>query len=201
MLFLPGNGADAVLFTQGKLVEPGEILYGDCDLVRAALEGHPVDHIHGVVEKMGIDLGLEGIKFRDTQVLRGLGLLFHELVHFPGHVVVGIDEVADLVVGGGTVHRNRRSLADGPHPRDNRRNPVGDGAGKEHGQEKGQHHDSEIDHNKLDGTITGALDETFTAGDLGEFTITEADDGGTEIILGAPLEFNPENIEEMAKLY
>ena len=53
----------------------------------------------------------------------------------------------------------------------------------------------------VDGTITGALDETFTAGDLGEFTITEADDGGTEIVLGAPLEFNPENIEEMAKLY
>ncbi|MDO4339945.1 MAG: substrate-binding domain-containing protein [Eubacteriales bacterium] len=49
--------------------------------------------------------------------------------------------------------------------------------------------------------ITGALDETFTAGDLGEFTITEADDGGTEIVLGAPLEFNSENIEEMAELY
>lgn len=49
--------------------------------------------------------------------------------------------------------------------------------------------------------ITGALDETFTAGDLGEFTITTADDGGTEIVLGLPLEFNEENIEEMAKLY
>ena len=49
--------------------------------------------------------------------------------------------------------------------------------------------------------ITGALDETFTAGDLGDFTITEADDGGTEIVLGAPMEFNSENIEEMAKLY
>ena len=49
--------------------------------------------------------------------------------------------------------------------------------------------------------ITGALDETFTAGDLGEYTITAADDGGTEIVLGLPLQFNPENIEEMAKLY
>ena len=51
------------------------------------------------------------------------------------------------------------------------------------------------------GDITGALDETFTAGDLGEYTITEADDGGTEIVLGQPLEFNSDNIEEMAKLY
>ena len=49
--------------------------------------------------------------------------------------------------------------------------------------------------------ITGALDETFTAGDLGDYTITQADDGGTEIVLGLPLEFNEENIEEMAKLY
>ena len=49
--------------------------------------------------------------------------------------------------------------------------------------------------------ITGALDETFTAGDLGEYTITAADDGGTEIVLGLPLQFNSENIEEMAKLY
>lgn len=53
----------------------------------------------------------------------------------------------------------------------------------------------------VNGDITGAADETFTAGDMGEFTITEASDGGTEIVLGDPLEFNPENIEEMAKLY
>ena len=49
--------------------------------------------------------------------------------------------------------------------------------------------------------ITGELGETFTAGDLGDYEITEADDGGTEIVLGLPLEFNSENIEEMAKLY
>ncbi len=52
-----------------------------------------------------------------------------------------------------------------------------------------------------DGEITGAEGETFTAGDLGEYTITAADDGGTEVVLGLPLEFNPENIEEMAELY
>lgn len=52
----------------------------------------------------------------------------------------------------------------------------------------------------INGDITGALDETFTAGDV-EYTITEADDGGTEVVLGEPLQFNSENIEEMAKLY
>ena len=36
----------------------------------------------------------------------------------------------------------------------------------------------------INGDITGALDETFTAGDLGDYAITEADDGGTEIVLG-----------------
>ena len=49
--------------------------------------------------------------------------------------------------------------------------------------------------------ITGAVDETFTAGDLGDYTITDADDGGTEVVLGAPLKFDTSNIEEMAKLY
>ena len=34
------------------------------------------------------------------------------------------------------------------------------------------------------------IDETFTAGDLGDYTITEADDGGTEVVLGAPLKFD-----------
>lgn len=51
------------------------------------------------------------------------------------------------------------------------------------------------------GEITGAEGETFTAGDLGDFTITEAEDGGTEVVLGEPLQFNAENIEEYAKLY
>ncbi|MBO7711057.1 MAG: substrate-binding domain-containing protein [Lachnospiraceae bacterium] len=53
----------------------------------------------------------------------------------------------------------------------------------------------------VNGDITGALDETFTAGDLGDYTITEADDGGTEVVLGLPFEFNGDNVEEMAKLY
>ena len=53
----------------------------------------------------------------------------------------------------------------------------------------------------INGDITGAEGETFTAGDMGEYTITVADDGGTEIVLGQPLEFNPDNVAEMAELY
>ena len=49
--------------------------------------------------------------------------------------------------------------------------------------------------------ITGAKDDKFTAGDLGDYTITEADDGGTEIVLGEPLQFTPENVADYAKLY
>ena len=51
------------------------------------------------------------------------------------------------------------------------------------------------------GDITGAEDETFTAGDMGEFTITKADDDGTEIVLGEPLQFTPDNVADYAKLY
>lgn len=53
----------------------------------------------------------------------------------------------------------------------------------------------------INGDITGAKDDAFTAGDLGDYTITDADDGGTEVVLGAPLKFDTSNIEEMAKLY
>ena len=53
----------------------------------------------------------------------------------------------------------------------------------------------------INGDITGAKDDKFTAGDLGDYTVTDADDGGTEVVLGVPLKFDTSNIEEMAKLY
>ena len=53
----------------------------------------------------------------------------------------------------------------------------------------------------INGTITGAEGETFTVEGLGDFAVTAADDGGTEIVQGLPLQFNSDNIEEMAKLY
>ena len=46
----------------------------------------------------------------------------------------------------------------------------------------------------INGDITGAKDDKFTAGDLGDYTITDADDGGTEVVLGAPLKFDTINI-------
>ena len=53
----------------------------------------------------------------------------------------------------------------------------------------------------INGDITGAEGETFSVEGLGDFSITAADDGGTEIVQGLPLQFNADNIEEMAKLY
>ena len=53
----------------------------------------------------------------------------------------------------------------------------------------------------VNGDITGAEGETFSVEGLGDFSITAADDGGTEIVQGLPLQFNADNIEEMAKLY
>lgn len=51
------------------------------------------------------------------------------------------------------------------------------------------------------GTITGAVGETFRAGDMGEYTITQADDGGTEVIVGPPLRFDSDNIDEWKDVY
>lgn len=53
----------------------------------------------------------------------------------------------------------------------------------------------------VDGSITGAVGETFVAGDLGEYTITEAADGGTEVVLGPPFAFTPDNIAEWKDVY
>jgi rhamnose transport system substrate-binding protein len=53
----------------------------------------------------------------------------------------------------------------------------------------------------VDGDITGAAGETFTAGRLGEFEIVPAGDGGTEILLGAPFRFDPSNIDEWKDVY
>ena len=43
-------------------------------------------------------------------------------------------------------------------------------------------------------TITGKTGDKFTAGTLGEKTVTDAADGGTEVMLGDPFKFDPENI-------
>ncbi|MFP4303192.1 MAG: rhamnose ABC transporter substrate-binding protein [Spirochaetaceae bacterium] len=53
----------------------------------------------------------------------------------------------------------------------------------------------------VSGEITGAEGETFEAGELGEFEVVEASDGGTEILLGAPFRFDPDNIDEWKDVY
>ena len=52
-----------------------------------------------------------------------------------------------------------------------------------------------------DGDISGEAGETFSAGRLGEFEIVEAGDGGTEVLLGAPFRFDPDNIAEWRDVY
>jgi len=58
MLFLMGYGGDSLLAAQGELIEPGQILYSCADLLRMSLQGLPVDHIHSIIQKMWVDLGL-----------------------------------------------------------------------------------------------------------------------------------------------
>lgn len=53
----------------------------------------------------------------------------------------------------------------------------------------------------VDGTITGAEGDTFTAGDMGDYEVVAASDGGTEVILGPPFKFDPSNIDEWKDVY
>ena len=51
------------------------------------------------------------------------------------------------------------------------------------------------------GKISGKVGEKFKAGKLGEYTITKAPDGGTEVLLGPPFKFDKANIEDWKKVY
>ncbi len=51
------------------------------------------------------------------------------------------------------------------------------------------------------GKITGELNEEFKAGDMGDFIVTEASDGGTEVIVGYPFKFTEENINEWSEIF
>ena len=51
------------------------------------------------------------------------------------------------------------------------------------------------------GTITGKVGDKFKAGRLGDYTITQAPDGGTEVLLGPPFKFDKSNIEEWKTVY
>ncbi|MDD3338149.1 MAG: substrate-binding domain-containing protein [Lachnospiraceae bacterium] len=55
----------------------------------------------------------------------------------------------------------------------------------------------------VQGDITGAVGDTFEAGDMANspYTLTDAGDGGSEIILGAPFKFDPSNIAEWKDVY
>jgi len=51
------------------------------------------------------------------------------------------------------------------------------------------------------GTITGKVGDKFKAGRLGDYTITQAPDGGTEVLLGPPFKFDKTNIEDWKTVY
>ena len=91
-------GAEALLSAQRQLIKTGQLLDRRGYILGAALLGQPVDHIHCIIEKMWIDLGLQRIKFRYPQILGGLGLLIHKLVNHAGHIIIGGDQIPDLIV-------------------------------------------------------------------------------------------------------
>ena len=53
----------------------------------------------------------------------------------------------------------------------------------------------------VNGELTGTVGETFTAANGTTYEVTEAGDGGTEIIIGPPFEFNGDNIGEWKTVY
>ncbi|MEE3420131.1 MAG: substrate-binding domain-containing protein [Lachnospiraceae bacterium] len=52
-----------------------------------------------------------------------------------------------------------------------------------------------------DGTMTGDVGDSFDAGDMGAFTVTQAADDGTEVIVGYPYKFDSSNIDEWKDVF
>jgi rhamnose transport system substrate-binding protein len=52
-----------------------------------------------------------------------------------------------------------------------------------------------------EGKIAGRTGDKFAAGRLGEYTITAAPDGGTEVLLGPPFKFDRANINDWKTVY
>jgi rhamnose transport system substrate-binding protein len=53
----------------------------------------------------------------------------------------------------------------------------------------------------VNGKISGKIGDKFSAARLGDYTITAAPDGGTEVLLGPPFKFDAKNIEEWKTVY
>ena len=70
MLLLLADRGNALFPAKRQLVKPGKVLHSIGDLCVPALLGEPVDHIHRIIKKMGIDLCLQGIEFRNSQFFR-----------------------------------------------------------------------------------------------------------------------------------
>ncbi|MDA3937780.1 MAG: rhamnose ABC transporter substrate-binding protein [Spirochaetia bacterium] len=51
------------------------------------------------------------------------------------------------------------------------------------------------------GSITGKAGDKFSAGRLGNFEVIKSEDGGTQVMLGAPFKFEPSNIAEWKTVY
>ena len=49
----------------------------------------------------------------------------------------------------------------------------------------------------VNGDFTGKAGEKYTAGNMGEFEVVDVD-GATQVILGNPFKFTPENVKEWA---
>ena len=53
----------------------------------------------------------------------------------------------------------------------------------------------------VEGTVTGAAGDTFSAGKMGEMAVIEAAGGGTEVMLGSPFRFDADNIADWKDVY
>ena len=153
MLQLIGNGDDVAAPAQGDPEEPGQGGEHHRGLVGAAVLRHPHHGVQGVIEEVGIDLGLKHIQLAASLLLLLAHHVVHQVAQGGDHGAHGVAQVLHFV---GAAHVEVHlllaglQLLDGPVQLLYRgSDPLGQSQVHEHQQKDGEEHDEEEEEHQL----------------------------------------------------
>ena len=92
------DAQDVLAAGQAQPVERGQAVDGAVDLVRHMQPGHPPDGFEGIVEKVRLDLRLQGKDLQTPHFLFLLAFFLHQLLDMIQQGIVRLNEGADFVM-------------------------------------------------------------------------------------------------------
>ena len=159
------QGDDLFAPAQRKTVEPGQGVHHAAYFRHIVGDGGAVDEVQGIVEEVGVDLGLQGLQLQGFYLLALFQLFVHQGVNAAHHVAEAAHQLADLVPALGRHPGGHVPQLHGVHGVVEQIEPPGDGLAEAVGQEVGrrrqQHHNRQHFHAQL---AAGAEDVVLRQG-------------------------------------